>query len=269
MSELPPLRIREADGSPNIIPVFDLILSNNLGIVQRGGGVAALTVTTGGGGSSTVYAATANSYIVLNTATDLTGEFRLAQSGNSITISTADNVVIINAVTNSGGVKTVRLPMSLWTVQVNSGNSFWTAKSGTNLDQSYVAYADSGAGLATFWTHVPTNLAATPAWGVDLYHSAEVGNGGNIILFLNARVASNGATVDSTTTNLVNGGTFLVNTVGVLTVSTMTATNFDSTLAISATHLIFMTVRRLASNAGDTVNAQWNLHSASLRTDVT
>ncbi len=53
-----------------------------------------------GGSSGEVYAATGNSYIVTDLASDLTNEFRLVQSGNSVTINTAGNLVIINAVTN-------------------------------------------------------------------------------------------------------------------------------------------------------------------------
>lgn len=55
-----------------------------------------------GGASGAEYAATGNTYIVTDFADDLTGEFRLVQSGNSITINTADNLIIINAVTNGG-----------------------------------------------------------------------------------------------------------------------------------------------------------------------
>ena len=59
-----------------------------------------------GGSAGEVYAATGNTYVVLDLAPDLTNEFRLVQSGNSVTISTADNLIIINAVTNAGGSST-------------------------------------------------------------------------------------------------------------------------------------------------------------------
>ena len=48
----PPLRIRENDGSPDVIPVFDIILSSNLTLVDRGGGVVVMSATTGATGSA-------------------------------------------------------------------------------------------------------------------------------------------------------------------------------------------------------------------------
>ena len=78
---VPPLRVRESDGAPNVIPVYDVILSDNLTLVNRGAGVIVISATTGASSSSsTVYAATANSYVVLATATDLTAERVLTAS---------------------------------------------------------------------------------------------------------------------------------------------------------------------------------------------
>jgi len=164
---LPPLRIRENDGSPNVIPVFDIILSSNLTMENKGGGIVSISATTGAGGtaqdpitfplivgsggtgiattgsattilgvntsgvvfdyyhliasdnltilransayffsavtnaagSNVVYAATGNDYVVMNLAGDLTNEYRLVQSGNSITITTAAGLITINAST--------------------------------------------------------------------------------------------------------------------------------------------------------------------------
>lgn len=49
---LPPLRVRETDGSPNVIPVYDIVLSTNLTLINKGGGVIAISATTGAGGTS-------------------------------------------------------------------------------------------------------------------------------------------------------------------------------------------------------------------------
>ena len=49
---IPPLRIREVDGSPNVIPVFDIILSNNLTLLNQGGGIVSISATTGAAGGS-------------------------------------------------------------------------------------------------------------------------------------------------------------------------------------------------------------------------
>ena len=119
---LPPLRIREADGSPNVIPVFDVILSNNLTLQNNGGGIVTISATTGAGGSSVIYAATGNTYIVTDLASDLTNEFRLVQSGNSITISTAGNLIIINASTGNGSTNPAGGDGAF---QVNSQGAFY------------------------------------------------------------------------------------------------------------------------------------------------
>ena len=49
----------------------------------------------------------------------------------------------------------------------------------------------------------------------------------------------------------------------------MTATNFDSTLAVLSNGLLSVIVQRQGGYAADTVSAQWNLHSVVMRVDVT
>ena len=58
---LPPIRIREVDGSPNVIPVFEIVVSNNT-LENLGGGSVSIGVPSGGTGAST-----ANSYITWQT----------------------------------------------------------------------------------------------------------------------------------------------------------------------------------------------------------
>lgn len=97
------------------------------------GGVAGdiAWVATGGGGSSVVYAATGNAYVVMNLAADLTGEFRLAQSGNSITITTAAGLVTINATTGDLSTKQDAITFPLG---INSGGTgLASVISATNL----------------------------------------------------------------------------------------------------------------------------------------
>src|SRR3990167_3329759 len=50
---IPPLRVREADGSPNIIPVFDMIFSGAT-VSAVGAGVIQVLVDSGGGGTTYV-----------------------------------------------------------------------------------------------------------------------------------------------------------------------------------------------------------------------
>ena len=419
---LPPLRVREPDGSPNVIPVYDMIMSTNLVVQNRGGGVIALSATTGAG-AGTVYAATGNSYIVTDFATDLTGEFRLVQSGNSITINTASNLIIINAVTNAaasnivyaatgnsyvvtdlaadltgefrlvqsgnsitidttgnliiinaatgitqlvyaqtgdtflvysastgmsaerviaasdnitivssgtsflisantgnwapiggeylvyaanasltaerviaasdnitivssgtsflisantgaggGGTQIIRIPMALLTVEVNSGNAFWTAQTDTTrMDKAYVNMVDSGRSVSTWWTMVPTNVNATPAWSVDIFSEAATlaATGGFLVLNVDGMSVATGEsanTLAASTVNLVAAGSFLLNTAGLMTMTTMSATNFDGTLATSA--MDYMKVKITRQGNADTFNSDWYIYSVNLKCTV-
>ena len=81
---------------------YTILASDNSIVIVKGSGIFISALTNAGGVGST-YAATGNTYIVTDLSTDLTNEFRLVQSGNSITINTAGNNIIINAVTNGGG----------------------------------------------------------------------------------------------------------------------------------------------------------------------
>jgi hypothetical protein len=82
------------------------------------GGVA--WVNTLGGASGAVYAATGNSYVVTDLASDLTNEFRLVQSGNSTTVNTAGNLIIINAVTSPAVAAGTGLALTGSTFTVNT-----------------------------------------------------------------------------------------------------------------------------------------------------
>ena len=88
--------------------VYDFYLlraSDNATVVRSGTGyfISALTNSASGSGAST-----ANTYVVTDFTTDLSSEFRLVQSGNSITISTAGNLIVINAITSGGAGGTDR-----------------------------------------------------------------------------------------------------------------------------------------------------------------
>lgn len=344
---LPPLRVREPDGSPNVIPVYDMIMSSNLTVQNRGGGVIAISATTGAG-AGTVYAATGNDYVVMNLAADLTAEHRLVQSGNSITISTAAGLVTINAVTNAAAqgivqsgalgalafypslgatvsgslittatgtsiapfnvdiltgnaasatsgdiwvvftnnalfwqgqststIYTMRtpsqesFPMALLTVEVNSGNAFWTAQTDTTrMDKAYVNMVDSGRSVSTWWTYVPRSLNANPRWGIDVVSEAAAGGsaGGFIVLNvdgMSTAIGESANTLAASTVNLVAAGSFRLNTAGILSISTMTGTNFDASLATSATD--YMKVKLTRQGNADTLNSDWYIYSVLLK----
>lgn len=164
---------------------------------------------------------------------------------------------------------TVKIPLDLLTVQVNSANAFWTAKSGTNIDQSYIAFVDSGDGVAWYWGYIPNNVATSPLWNLDFYHSTNIGSGGNAIVSIYARAASNTSTIDVAPTLLVSSGSIAVNSANQMTISAASGANFDSVVAVSATNYLFVKCLRHAGTSGDTLNDQWNLASMVMRIDLT
>lgn len=243
-------------------------------LITSGGVLGDLVwVNTLGGAAGAVYAATGNDYVVMNLAADLTSDYRLVQSGNNITISTAGNMIVINATTGAGGsTKTVRIPMALMSVEVNSGNAFWTAQTdGVRMDKAYINMIDSGRSVSTWWCMVPTNVNATPAWSVDIFSEAAAlgATGGFLVLNVDGMSVATGESANAlaaSTINLVSAGSFLLNTAGILTMSTMSATNFDGSLATSATDLMKIKITRQGN--ADTFNSDWYIYSVNLKCTV-
>lgn len=163
---------------------------------------------------------------------------------------------------------TIKIPLELLTVEVNSANAFWTAKSGANIDQAHIAFVDAGNGSATFWGYLPNNLNATPAWNLDIGHYAESGSGGNVVVTFAARAYSNNL-IDAAPTVISSAAVIAVNTSGTYTYSAVSGGDFDSAVSVSATNIIIVEATRHGGNAGDTVNAQWNLHTVVMRCDIT
>lgn len=95
---IPPLRVKEFDGDPNVIPVFEMVFS---GATVTKTGPAQVTIGGFSTGAGTVYAGTGNSYVVLSAAADLTAERVLtASSGIGITDNGANSTVLVSANTN-------------------------------------------------------------------------------------------------------------------------------------------------------------------------
>ena len=226
-----------------------------------------------GGSAGVVYAATENNYVVMNLAGDLTNEYRLVQSGNSITITTDANTIVINAVTGGGGgTQIISIPMALLSVEVNSGNAFWTAATDlTNMDRAYVNMTDSGRSVSTWWCEMPRNLNATPAWGVDILSQAVAGGsaGGFIVLNvdgMSATVGESANTLAASTIQLVVATSFRLNTANILSISTLTATNFDAALATSATDYVKIKITRQGN--ADTLNSDWWIYNVKANVTV-
>lgn len=101
---IPPLRVRESDASPNVIPVFDMVFSGGT-VTDLGAGVIRVTVDSGGGSG----AATSNPYLTYGAAADLSAE-RVFTSGTGLAVASDATNFFVSLVTpvavSSGGTGT-------------------------------------------------------------------------------------------------------------------------------------------------------------------
>src|SRR3990167_1281996 len=271
---LPPLTVRDQDGNPVIIPTY-IIEFSGATITRIGPTSVRVMVDSGGGSSSSVvYAQTGDTFLVYQASTGLSAERVIAASDN-ITIVSSGTSFLISANTGSGaggGTQIISIPMALLTVEVNSGNAFWTAATDlTNMDRAYVNMVDSGRSVSTWWCQMPRNLNATPAWGVDIYSQAVVGGsaGGFIVLNvdgMSAAVGESANTLAASTIQLVSATSFQLNTADILSITTLATTNFDGVLATSATDYVKVKLARQGDN--DTLNSDWWIYNVMVNCTV-
>lgn len=259
-------------GGPYVTFIADATLTDER-ILSAGTNVTITTSATaifisadtgaGGGAPSTA------EYVTYAANGSLSAE-KVLTAGSSVTIVTDATAIYINAVTNAAGAaatKTVRIPMALLTVAVNSANAWYEARSGANIDAAHTVFSDNCTGRATYWTEVPYNVVGTGSWRLIFKHEAERGSGGVVVLTMRATVSSDGNTVDAAPTVLLSTNQYTVNTFNALSVTT-SSTALDSTLALTAGALLRVVVERSGGNANDTVNANWYLKSLNLQCDV-
>jgi len=163
---------------------------------------------------------------------------------------------------------TVKIPLQLSTVNLADANAFWATKDGTNYDYGYVGFVDAATGTATYWGIIPQNVNATPAWDVVLYHGANAGAGGNVILNVDAIALNDGETVDAALTALVASKSLATGAAGLVQLDNLASTNFDGTLTVAAGDLLIVEVNRLGGDGSDTVGDQWNLYAVVLEVDI-
>lgn len=96
----PPLRIREADGDPNAVPVFEIVVTNGT-LTKLGPGRVGLA-TGGGGASSVAYAPSGAYYIVDSLNATLPNALKLT-SGSSTTVRTDGSAIYVDAITGGAG----------------------------------------------------------------------------------------------------------------------------------------------------------------------
>src|SRR3990167_2075813 len=271
---LPPLTVRDQDGNPVVIPTYVLEFSGAT-ITRIGPTSVRVMVDSGASGSpsSVIYAQTGDTFLVYSASTSLTNERVIAASDN-ITIVSSGTSFLISAITNGGGggTQVISIPMALLTVEVNSGNAFWTASTDlTNMDRAYVNHVDSGRSVSTWWCKMPRNLNATPAWGVDIYSQADLlgATGGFLVLNvdgMSAAVGESANTLAASTIQLVSATSFQLNTAGILSICTLTATNFDASLATSATDIVKVKITRQGN--ADTFNSDWRIYAVDVNCTV-
>jgi len=164
---------------------------------------------------------------------------------------------------------TVSRSMSLSSISVSNANAFVDTIDGTNFDYSNVRFVDAVTG-STWWTfQLPSNLASTPAWNLILTHKAVSGAGGNVSLFVECLDFATNVAFDSALTDLwgtsANPDEKAVSTSANTTITTISATNFDSTEAIGAGNFLVCLIQRQGADANDTINVDWLLLDVSVR----
>ena len=161
----------------------------------------------------------------------------------------------------------ITIPMALLTVEVNSGNAFWTARSGAQIDDGYIQFVDAGVGEATYWMITPRNIASTEAWTLDMHHHANAGLGsGNVSVKIFAQVASDTSLIDGNTSLLVAGSAYASDTA--FTITRLSGGTFDSVVGLSANTYLRVIVVRSGNDGNDTLSAGWNLNSLNWIGDI-
>ncbi len=245
---------------------YAILASNNTTVTKVGTGIYISADTGAGGGAPT------NAEYVTYAGNGSLSNEKILTAGSSVTIVTDATAIYINAITNpagAGGAKTVRIPMSVLTVKVNSANAFYVAKSGIQMDEAHMTFVDSGLGVATYWCEVPYNISATANWSLVIRHEPDSGAGGNVALTVCAKAVSDGSYMDVGTTVILSARSIATYSADTLALSAVGTGVFDNTMGLAQNQLLYVIFQRLGNNAGDTVNANWNLKSLSLQCDVT
>lgn len=168
---------------------------------------------------------------------------------------------------SSGGtsISTTTIPLRLDTANFADANAVIIPQDRTNYDTNVIEFVDTGPGCIHFKTHIPANVAATPAWNVIMYHSASSGTGGPIQLTLSA-TTNLAKSASLTGLTLASSGVVTVDTSANVTgPTTLGATNFDGMVAIAANQLLRLQLCRTPAAGGDTLGVSWYLESIVLR----
>jgi hypothetical protein len=91
------------------------------------------------------------------------------------------------------------------------------------------------------------------------------GAGGNVVLTVSAKVFATNVAWDAALTALHTTATFAISTSANTSLTTLSGTNYDATVALSASNMLVISFCRVGGNAGDTINADWLLIDLQIR----
>ena len=172
---------------------------------------------------------------------------------------------------------TIEEPFELDMVNPTNANFYWRPVSGPfwyqgvyRFDKINTPSMPSGEGISSWKVNIPKNLAATPAWNVVLHHQSAQGGAGSILLRADAEVLGSGDTPAALTT-IVPNQLVGVGTSGDRNITVLSASNFDSLVALTAGEDLHLVLKRIPLNAsGDSLVAGWDLSVPPIfRVDVT
>lgn len=135
----PPLRVREADGSPNLIPVYELIISGAT-LTRQGATGARLLIDSGAGATG---APTGGEYVAYAANADLTAE-RVLTAGSSVTIRTDASNIYVSAITSGFAPVTRLLTAGSGLTGGGSLEADRTFAVGTNVREKVFAFFAAG-----------------------------------------------------------------------------------------------------------------------------
>ena len=304
---IPPLRVREADGSPNVIPVFDMILSGAT-LTNLGAGVVRVLIDSGAGGTG---APTDAPYVTWAANAALTAE-RILTAGSSVTIVTDATAIYVNALTG-GGASTVYAATGNQYVTISAAADLtdeYTLASGTGIivtSASNVVYVSNSAkairlplALLTvqpdsanaFWVATTLPLldmahvgfvdggeGVATYWGLVPYNLHPDPNWNLYFYHMtnagaggNAIVTVRGAAVTHAESLaysvLQSAGSYATQAATTLTISAVSSGSLDPALTVASGDLLFVEVNRHGGNTNDTVGQQWNLVSLAVQCNV-
>jgi hypothetical protein len=168
---------------------------------------------------------------------------------------------------------TIEVPLELDIVDASNANAFWTRQDCQSGYQGVYRFT-SGVhphSKMVFKGPIPKNLAGTPAWNLVIHHAGQAGAQGanRVLLRVEANVFASGDTPGARTV-IVPNQLVGVGASGDRNITVLSATNFDSLLALTAGDQLRIEFMRAPNAGSGDIAGNWDLYEAPiLRCDVT